>query len=236
MRKNEIEKNIQSIGFIMDGNRRFGKRKKTSELEGHLAGKDKFLEVIDWVVDLKIPHAVFYAFSSENWQRKEEEVKYLLNIFREMLRTFLKEKKKEGEKRGFIIRVIGQVEDFPLDLQEDIKKLEKKEVEKNSVFSTIWIALSYGGRKELVAAIKKMTSEKLEINEKNLEESLWSYGLPDLDLLIRTGGEKRLSNFLPWQLAYAELFFVDSYWPAFTKEEFVGILEEYEKRTRRFGK
>jgi len=230
---------VRSVGFIMDGNRRFGQEEKIGELKGHWAGKDKFLEVIDWVVGLQIPHAVFYAFSSENWQRNEDEVKHLLNIFREILKTFLDKEKKGGEKLGFRIRIIGQVEDFPLDIQEDIKKLEEKGIEKNNkdnIFSTIWIALSYGGRKELVSAIKEMTNKKLEINENNLEKSLWSYGLPDLDLLIRTGGEKRLSNFLPWQLAYAELFFVESYWPAFTKAEFIGILEEYGRRTRRFGK
>jgi len=237
--KERFENNIRSVGFIMDGNRRFGKEGKVGELAGHLAGKEKFLEVVEWVVDLKIPHAVFYAFSTENWLREKLEIKHLMVIFRDLLIGIL-----EKEKPRFRIKVIGQLEDFPADIQELVKRLEvlnkenEKKIKENKALplTTIWVALSYGGRKEILSALKKMKEEKLEVNEENLRRSLWSADLPDLDLLIRTGGEKRLSNFLPWQMAYAELFFSDSHWPAFTKTEFLGILEEYGRRVRRFGK
>ncbi len=237
--KKEFENNIQCVGFIMDGNRRFGKERGAGEMSGHLAGKEKFLEVMEWVIGLKIPHAVFYAFSTENWLRKKVEIKHLMVIFRELLIGIL-----EKEKPQFKIKIIGQLDDFPNDIQELVKKLEvlnkenEKKIGENKVLplTTIWVALSYGGRKELLSAMDKMKAEKLEISEENLKRSLWSADLPDLDLLIRTGGEKRLSNFLPWQIAYTELFFSDSHWPAFTKIEFLGILEEYGRRVRRFGK
>ena len=221
---------VQCVGFIMDGNRRFAKDNGQSELEGHTAGKEKFLEVVDWIKELKIPHAVFYAFSTENWQRDKTEVEHLMLLFRELLIQL----KKESIDKQVNVRIVGRREDLPMDIQASIQELEAKKVEK--FMTTIWVALSYGGRAELIAAINQAIKAGKEVTEKELSDLLWTRGMSDPDIIIRTSGEKRLSNFLPWQSVYSELFFTSTYWPAFTKEEFMSILEEYVNRERRIGR
>lgn len=221
---------VQCVGFIMDGNRRYAKEYGQTEIAGHTAGKEKFLEVVDWIKDLKIPHAVFYAFSTENWQRDKTEVEHLMFLFRELLLQL----KKESVDRQVNVRIIGRKEDLPADIQKSIQELEAEKIDK--YVTTIWVALSYGGRAELVSAINRAIRVGKEITEKDLEEFLWTKGMEDPDIIIRTSGEKRLSNFLPWQSVYSELFFTPTYWPAFTKEEFMSILEEYANRERRIGR
>ena len=220
----------QCVGFIMDGNRRFAEEYNLTELQGHSAGKDKFLEVVDWIKEEKIPHAVFYAFSTENWKRKTEEVNHLMFLFRELLRQI----KNEVSERKVNIRIIGRKEDLPADIQEDIKEIEDSVIPE--AVSTVWIALSYGGRAEIVSAVNKIVSLGKEVSEEEFSKYLWTADMPDPDLIIRTSGEKRLSNFLPWQSVYSELFFTNTFWPAFTKVEFMSILEEYAKRERRIGR
>ncbi len=217
------------VGFIMDGNRRFAKEQGLSAVEGHLAGKEKFLEVTDWLVEMKIPHGVFYAFSTENWRREKEEVQYLMNLFRGLLGQI----KDGSDQREVNVRIIGRRDDLPEDIQNSIKELEAK---KSQYETTIWVALSYGGRAEILAAVNRATALGEEVDEDKFSKLLSTADMPDPDLIVRTSGEKRLSNFLPWQSVYSELFFIDTYWPAFTKPEFERILNEYGNRERRIGR
>lgn len=221
---------VQCVGFIMDGNRRFANERGETELQGHTAGKDKFLEVVDWIKELKIPHVAFYAFSTENWRRDKTEVDHLMFLFQELLNQL----KKEATNRQVNIRIIGRQKDLPANIQATIKELEKKP--SGDFVTTVWIALSYGGRAEIISAANSAIALGKEISEVEFEKMLWTAGMPDPDIIIRTSGEKRLSNFLPWQSVYSELFFTNTYWPAFTKYEFMSILEEYESRERRIGR
>jgi undecaprenyl diphosphate synthase len=212
------------VGFIMDGNRRFAREKKQPEVVGHVAGKEKFIEVATWVVKAGIPHAVFYAFSTENWKRSPEEVEQLLSLMLLDLTNRVKAK----------IKVIGQVSDLPKAVQENIARHEKAGLSCNYK-TTIWIALSYGGRAEILTAVNEAIEKGVPVKEEEFSKLMWSSEMPDPDLIIRTGGEQRLSNFLPWQSIYSELFFIDTFWPAFSQEEFVRILAQYSKRERRIG-
>ena len=228
-KNNTFKTKINCVGFIMDGNRRFAFENNQTELWGHTLGKEKFLEVIEWIKEENIPHAVFYAFSTENWKRDKIEIEHLMFLFRELLTQI----KKEGQTRKFNVRIIGRREDLPVDIQEQIIDLENTTQESNI---TIWIALSYGGRAEILSAIKRLVDVAEEITEENFTKFLWTAGMPDPDIIIRTSGENRLSNFLPWQSVYSELFFIKTHWPAFTKAEFMVILEEYANRERRIGR
>jgi undecaprenyl diphosphate synthase len=219
-----VRKNVVTcIGFIMDGNRRWAKQQGLSTEEGHRAGVEVFERVVRDVHEAHIPHAVFYAFSTENWRRAPEEVQSLMIIFMEVLQ----------QRQGVRVQVIGDRSRFSQSLQQAIKKAE--EDTQGIQETTIWIALSYGGRAEIIAAVNAVSKSGHIVTEAEFENYLWSKEMPDPDLIIRTGGEQRLSNFLPWQSVYSELMFTDTYWPAFTKTEFLRMLDEYEKRQRRHG-
>ncbi|HMO77875.1 MAG TPA: polyprenyl diphosphate synthase [Candidatus Paceibacterota bacterium] len=219
------------VGFIMDGNRRFAKEQGQSSSEGHLAGKEKLFEVIKWIEEQNIPHAVFYTFSTENWKRDKTEVEHLMNLFTEAVTSF----SKQASKENITFKIIGRRTDFSSELLEAVNHLEAISQKANPKL-TVWIALSYGGRAEIVAAVNEAVKRGQEVDEKSFAELLWSAGMPDPDLIIRTGGDYRLSNFLPWQSVYSELFFTSAYWPAFTKAEFEGIVSTYLKKDRRIGK
>lgn len=219
------------VGFMMDGNRRFAKVSNMDTLFGHTAGKEKFFEAVAWVHEAGIKHAVFYAFSTENWQREQIEVDGLMSIFL----GAVKELQEKNDGRNISIRIIGRSEDLSLEMQAAVTLVEKETAFENPD-TTIWIALSYGGRAEIVDAVNKAVEGGIPVTEESFGELMWSAGMPDPDLIIRTGGDQRLSNFLPWQSVYSELFFTDTYWPSFTKEEFTRILNDYEKRERRIGK
>lgn len=220
---------VQCVGFIMDGNRRWAKAQGKETLEGHREGLLRFRDVLTWVHERNIPHAVFYAFSTENWRRSEAEVAYLMKLFREAF----SEMSKLSNDQNVRVIFIGRRTDFAPDLQAELKTLEEKTAANTG--TTIWIALSYGGRAEIVAAAQALAAQGSEITEDTFAAALFTAGMPDPDLIIRTSGEQRLSNFLPWQSVYSELFFTPTYWPAFTKEEFTRILDEYENRERRHG-
>ena len=220
-----------SIGIIMDGNRRFAKAKGLPTLEGHRAGYEKMREVIGWCKDSGVRNLIVYAFSTENWNRAEEEVSYLMDLFRMVIDTIVEEAKKDDTRVIFL----GERTRLPQDILKRMKWAE----EETASFTTftLGIALSYGGRAEIVDAIRRIPKESLEtISEEEFSDLLWTKDIPDPDLIIRTSGERRLSNFLPWQSVYSELFFIDSMWPDFTREEFERILKEYEARERRRGK
>lgn len=218
------------LGFIMDGNRRFAREQGLETIAGHVAGKDKLIEVMRWSKEAGVRHLVVYAFSTENWQRSEAEVAGLLGLFSQGI------KELEAEaRRDFVVRFIGRRNDFSSELQAEMQHLENDTVLGDDKL-TLWIALSYGGRAEIVEAVNLAVRGGEVVTEESFAKLLWSADMPDPDLIVRTGGEVRLSNFLPWQSVYSELHFTPTYWPAFTKEEFNSILETYAARERRKGK
>ena len=218
------------VGIILDGNRRWAKEKGVPKLEGHRVGLNAVKDAVIFVRDTGVKHLAMYMFSTENWSREPLEVSYLMDLFREMIRKEIKQLSKEGVK----VRFVGQREKFSKDLQEMMDEAEKS-TENNSAI-TLWACLSYGGRADIVQAAKKLTEKGEEITEESLNKNLWTVGMPDPDIIIRTSGEERLSGFLTWQSVYSELFFTKTLWPDFSKEEFERIIEEYGVRERRNGK
>lgn len=223
-------KPVQCIGIILDGNRRWAVARGLPKLEGHRRGYDRVLDCARWVRDRGVKHLTVYAFSTENWNRAEEEVSYLMNLLRDAAEKSLQELAKENVR----IRFIGTLERLSGDLRKAINAVEEASKE-NDKF-TLWICLSYGSRAEIVAAAQAMAETGEPMTEESLRDHFWSAEMPDPDIVIRPSGEKRLSNFLLWQAAYSELFFIDSYWPDFSEALLDGILQEYEKRERRLGK
>lgn len=218
------------IGIILDGNRRWAREQGLPTLEGHRVGLLRTLKNTTLIVrDFGIPHFVVYLFSTENWNREAAEVAYLMDLFREAIHNEMEELRKEGVR----VRFVGQRERFAPDLQQSMNDIEKSTQHNTRV--TLWCCLSYGGRAEIVEAARNVAKTGEEITEASFAAHLWTAGMPDPDLIIRTGGEHRLSNFLLWQAAYSELFFPKKYWPDFTKEDLADILREYEQRQRRFG-
>lgn len=222
-------KTPECIGIILDGNRRWAKEKNLPTLEGHRKGLDMLVETTKWVRDRDAKHLVAYAFSTENWKRSEEEVSYLMNLILEGVKKELSKLSDENVR----IRIVGQRERFSEEVQEAIQTAEDKS--KNNTGITLWVCLSYGGRAEIINAANAATKEG-EIDEEMFEKHLWTAEMPDPDIVIRTGGEKRLSNFLMWQSVYSELFFIDTYWPDFSEEALDAILKEYGERERRHGR
>lgn len=218
------------IGIILDGNRRFAKGLNKKPWEGHEAGAKKIEELLDWAKELEIKQLTLYCFSIENFNRKKEEVEFLMSLFKRWFKKF--ENDERIKKDRIKIRFIGEKNLLNKDIQELMKRIEDKT--KNNNNYTINFALAYGGRQEILSAIKKLIKEKKEVNEKNFQESLWLSDEPDL--IIRTGGEKRTSNFLPWQSAYSEWVFFDKMWPKFTKQDLEKAIKEFGNRKRRFGK
>lgn len=220
----------QCVGFIMDGNRRWAKKQNLPTLQGHAAGYETLKKIIAAVHTARIPHMVCYAFSTENWKRTEEEVGYLMKLIERAYEEITKQVQADG--KNVALRVIGEIDRLPESIQSLIAKTKEKSKEAEL---TVWIAFSYGGRAEIINAVNAAVKEGKEVDEKSFEKLLWTYGMPDPDFIIRTSGEKRLSNFLPWQSVYSEFFFTDTLWPDFGETEFQSILDEYEKRERRVG-
>lgn len=220
------------VAIIMDGNGRWAKMKNLPRIEGHRRGVDVAETIITEARESKIAYLTLYAFSDENWKRPQEEVEALMQL----LDIFLKSKQEKMVRNGIQFQSIGDLSKLPQAIQERIH--ETKEVTKKGRDLTLTLALSYGARNEIIRATQKLLQKP---PEKMFEESAFSQYLdtknfPDPDLLIRTSGEYRLSNFLLWQLAYTELYFTKVMWPDFTPEEFHKALDEYAKRERRFGK
>ena len=222
------------MGVIIDGNRRWAKEQGLLAKDGHRKGIDLLKEFARWSFDEGVECVIAYVFSTENWKRSKIEVDNLMKF----LRSLIKSKIDEAIEENIRLRIIGQKERFAEDIQELFHEAEEKT--KYCTQGTLALGLSYGGRAELVDACKKAITEidstQLDtLTEDSFSKLLWTNELPDPDMIIRTGGEKRLSNFLPWQSTYSELFFVDTYWPAFSKEEFFGILQQFARRNRRRG-
>ena len=220
------------IGFITDGNRRWAKEQGLPQLEGHRAGYEKFKEIVPWAKARGVHNLIFYGFSTENWNRTPEEVSYLMNL----LRLGVTQDADVARKENMRLRIIGQVERLAPDLQESIRKIEAETA--NFSDGTIALAISYGGRAEIVQAVNRIIDEKRQgpVDEKTFASYLWTHDIPDPDLVIRTGKEMRISNFLSWQSVYSEFYFTDTYWPALSKEELYQILDEFASRERRLGR
>ena len=223
------KKPIECIGIILDGNRRWAKERGLPQLEGHRRGFNNLKSAARWVRDRNIPHLVVFAFSTENWKRSEEEVSYLMKIFRDDIRDSSDELGKEGIRTRFI----GQRERFAQDIQDGMREAEEKT--KGNTRMTLWICLSYGARAEITEAARAAAASG-DITEDSIRAHMWSAEMPDPDIIIRTSGEHRLSNFLLWQAAYSELFFIKPHWPDFSEVVLDEILAEYAQRERRHGK
>jgi len=218
------------LGIIIDGNRRWAKERMLPSFEGHRRGLEKVKETIKWAKEKGVKILTFFVFSTENWKRSKEEVGYLMKLAEEAIKNYAHNAQKEEIR----VKVIGQRGKLPLSLKKSIEKAE--ELTKNNKKMTVNFALSYGGRTEIVEAIKNIIRKKIpleRIDEKVISENLWT---SDLDLLIRTGKEQRISNFLIWQAAYSELCFIKKYWPDFKKEDLETAFLDYSQRERRFGK
>jgi undecaprenyl diphosphate synthase len=221
------------LGIIMDGNRRWTKEKNFPPFRGHRQGFKKAKEVAKWCKDRGIKILTLYVFSTENWQRSQKEVAFLMRLFGVFLTKELKTLQKEQVK----LLVIGNRKSLPAYLKKKIEKAEK--LTRNNRDRTLIIAFSYGGRGEIVEAVKKIIREKIpaeKINVGQVEKHLYTAGIPDPDLIIRAGGQQRLSNFLIWQSVYSELYFCRRYWPDFTENDLDEALNDFGRRKRNFGK
>ena len=230
-----IEKNKlpRHVAIIMDGNGRWAKERGISRNEGHKKGSEVVKKITSYAEKLGIEYLTVYAFSTENWKRPQEEVDGLMKL----LRGYLKNHIKDAQKNNAKFRVIGDRLGLPEDIRSQIKELEYVTKDKSGI--CINVAINYGGRDEIIRACKKMIETGIEakdLDEQVFESFLDTNGVPDPDLMIRTSGEMRTSNYLPWQLAYSEFYFTSCLWPDFTTEEFDKALEEYSNRKRRFGK
>ena len=227
----------QHIAIILDGNGRWAKAKGMPRNYGHAQGSKNVERICEEAWRMGIKYLTVYAFSTENWSRPSGEVAALMKLLRNYMKTCL----KTAEKNDMKIRVIGDIEPLDEDIKSRIRELEAATVNNGGLNFTI--ALNYGSRDEIVRAARKMSRDCAEgridpdsIDESVFESYLDTHGIPDPDLMIRTSGEQRLSNYLLWQLAYAEFYFTDVPWPDFTKEELVKAVEEYNHRHRRFGR
>lgn len=227
------------IAVIMDGNGRWAKKRGLERTEGHKVGAEVFRKICQYGSDIGIKYMTFYAFSTENWKRSASEVGKIMDLFREYLGE-MEEREGENEEAGYNVHFIGSREGMPRDIVELMDIVETRSEDKNKIH--INIAVNYGGRDEIVHAVKRLSKKVKDgelspedISEDMISENLYTAGQPDPDLVIRPSGEERLSNFLIWQLAYAEFYSSDVLWPDFTPADLDKAIEVYSKRNRRFG-
>ena len=222
---------INHVAIIMDGNGRWGLEKKGSRNYGHLKGIKTVETVIESSIIQNIPYLTLYTFSTENWKRPDSEINFLFDLIRKSLKKKLNKMIKEGIK----VSILGQKKGLPKDILKIIKSIEKKTINNNKIHLNL--ALNYGSKEEIINACKKVASKKnKQINLINFENELYTKNIPNPEILIRTGGTRRLSNFLLWQIAYTEIFFIDKMWPDFNKKDFYKILFKFRKIKRNFGK
>ena len=220
---------IQHVAIIMDGNGRWGKKHKNSRNAGHRAGLNTVENIINSSIKNKIKYLTLYAFSTENWKRPQNEIKFLFKL----LNNFIDQKIDEFNKNDIKLKILGNINIFNLKLKK--KLIKSEEITKNNMRLQVNLALNYGSKSELIYAFNKLKKKKLNITEKNLEKYLYTDKIPDPDILIRTGNTKRLSNFLLWQLAYTEIFFEKKLWPDFNKNDYSKILKKFKSTKRNYG-
>ena len=221
---------INHVAIIMDGNGRWGLKKKKSRNLGHRAGLNTIEKIIRETIKKKIKFLTLYAFSTENWKRPKKEINFLFNL----LKDFLNKKTNQLNKNGIKFKMIGSKKMLSKDLIKILLNSEK--ITKNNKNLQINLALNYGSKSELINAINTINRKKINISELNVNKHLYTHDIPDPDLLIRTGNTNRLSNFMLWQLAYSEIFFEKKLWPDFTTKDYNKILNKFKKTKRNFGK
>lgn len=237
IKQNKQIKIPKHLAVIMDGNGRWAKKRAMPRKFGHRAGAENLRKFIRWCADFSIKYVTVYAFSTENWQRPDDEVQSLMKLIIEFFAKYDKELEAEGVRLKFF----GNISDLPADSLATVKKAEEESKDRDRI--TLNIALSYGSRQEIVNAAKMFAEDvksgKKDINDlnvNNFSDYLYSKNVPDPDLLIRTGEEKRISNFLLWQLSYCEFYFSNILWPDFSKDDLEAALIEFSERERRFGR
>ena len=229
--------NPKSIAIILDGNRRYAKKKGLKPWKGHKFGAEKVRDIIEWCRDLGIKELTLYSFSVDNFDRSESEKKALFLLFGEYLKKLKNDERLD--KNGIRVRFIGRLQMFPENIQKEMREVMEKT--KNNGKFKLNFAMAYSSKAEITDALKKIIQKikNKEINEEDIDEKLINENLylrRAPDILIRPGGEKRISDFLLWQAAYTELIFLDKLWPEFTKEDLIECVEEFKRRERRFGK
>jgi len=220
---------LNHVAIIMDGNGRWGLKNKDSRNKGHKAGLKTVEKIIKETINQKIKYLTLFAFSTENWNRPKKEINYLFNL----LESYLSSKIESFNKKNIKLNIIG-TKNFSKKLNKLLNSSEKKTA--HNTILQINLALNYGSKFEILNAIKKINKNNDKINEKNLSKYLETKNIPDPELLIRTGNTQRLSNFLLWQLAYAEIFFEKKLWPDFNEKDYVKIIKKFKKIKRNFGK
>jgi short-chain Z-isoprenyl diphosphate synthase len=231
------------VGVIMDGNRRFARALGIDATAGHDHGADKARDVLEWALELGIPHMTLWGFSSDNRGRPPDEVAHLHSLFAAQAREFLTDERLRAHEVQ--VRVIGDIEDFPDDTKAALHALEASTAHHERLH--LHVALGYGGREEIVAAVRRLLQERADagdslpeaadsLSAEDIERHLYTAGTPDPDFVIRTSGEVRLSGFLLWQTAYSEFYFCDAFWPEFRKIDFLRALRSFQQRERRFGR
>ena len=217
---------VNHVAFIMDGNGRWGKKKKRGRNFGHLKGVEVVKKVVQSAIKYKIPVVTFYVFSSENWSRPKREIDYLFRLINNYFSKEILNTIKEGIK----INILGEIDKLPKDIKKTLKSAINKTKKNKKII--VNLAINYGSKKEILIAIRK---NKKKVNQVNFEENLFTKNIPYPDILIRTGGHQRLSNFMLWQLAYTELFFLKKLWPDFNSNDLIKIIKKFKKIKRNFG-
>ena len=220
---------VNHVAIIMDGNGRWAIKKGRSRNYGHQQGLKSIEKIVNYSIKKKITYLTLFTFSSENWQRPKNEIKFLFKL----LENYFKKNLDKVVSNGIKVKIIGDKSKLAKNLKKIIKLAESKTKKNNRIF--VQLALNYGSKDEIINSIKIINKKKQRITKKNFEKNLYTAGFPNPDILIRTGGQKRLSNFLLWQLAYAEIFFIDKMWPDFNKSDLNKIIHKFEKIKRNFG-
>ena len=227
-----MSKELKHVGIIMDGNRRWARERGLPVVQGHMTGAKNVRPTIETAADMGIKHITVFAFSHENWKREKEEVQGLMGVFREMLNSADINELMENNVR---VNVLGNYSEFPDDIVERIEEIHDESINNDTI--TAHFALGYGGREEILHGIQSLLDQGAKnVTEEIFRSELYTKDIPDPDLIIRPGGEQRISGFLLFQSAYAELYFTQVYWPDFNKEEFRKAVDWYNDRERRFGK
>ena len=217
------------VAIIMDGNGRWGLRKKKSRNHGHTEGAKVVEKIIEASISNKIKYLTLYTFSTENWKRPKKEISFLIYL----LEKYIDQQFENLLKKNIKLKILGNLNKFPGSLKKKLKKIQKISNKNKKI--QINLALNYGSKEEIITSVKKIINDSKPINDKNIKKNLYTKGIPDPEILIRTGNRFRLSNFLLWQISYTEIFFVKKLWPDFNKNDFNKIIFEFKKMRRNFG-
>ena len=220
---------LNHVAFIMDGNGRWGKQKKKGRNFGHINGVNTVKKIVKSSIKFKIPFVTFYVFSTENWKRPKTEINFLFKL----ITNYFKEELKTVISNGIKINILGKINNLPIKIKCIL--LEAIKTTKNNKMITVNLAINYGSKDEILSSFKRIIKKKEKITKKTIEKNLYTKNIPNPDILIRTGTHKRLSNFMLWQLAYAEIYFLNKLWPDFNERDFKKVITDFHKEKRNFG-